>query len=115
MKNMALELDVSNSEEFEELVKMRDFRISKALVDTVLNNLNGKKRHYHALTVNVEEEMVAYDITIDRDEFGTILQNNLKSFEINEEYEVCSKIVKALSSLKSLPPKKRGRPKKVEI
>ena len=111
MGKMALELNVFNSEEFEKLVTSRDFRISKALVDTVLKNLNGKKRHYHALTVNVEEEMMVYDITIDKSDFVVVLQNNLKEFEELEEYEKCAEMVKAIEKL-STPSKKRGRPKK---
>lgn len=113
MRKMALELNVFNSEEFEKLVTSRDFRISQALVDTVLKNLKGKKRFYHALSVNVEEEMVVYDITIDKSDFVTVLQNNLKVFEEEEEYEKCSEIAKAIKKLTS-PPKKRGRPKKLE-
>ena len=111
MRQMALELNVLNSEEFERLVTNRDFRISQALVNTVLKNLNGKKHHYHALSVHVEDEGMIYDITVDKSSFGDILKTNLKGFEIQEEYEKCALIVDAIKTL-SNTPKRRGRPKK---
>ena len=40
---MATEISVFNSDEFEELVNRRDLRISKALVETILKNLKGRK------------------------------------------------------------------------
>jgi hypothetical protein len=40
---MATEISVFDSEEFEELIQQRDLRISKALVETVLKNLKGRK------------------------------------------------------------------------
>jgi hypothetical protein len=43
---MATEISVFDSDEFEQLVANRDLRISKALVETILKNLNGRKRHF---------------------------------------------------------------------
>ena len=42
------DITVFDAGELEDMVKNRDIRISKALVDTVLNNLKGRKRHIHA-------------------------------------------------------------------
>ena len=39
---MAEEINVFDSNEFEDLVAQRDLRISKALVETILKNLNVK-------------------------------------------------------------------------
>jgi hypothetical protein len=50
---MAIEISVFDSEEFEKLIAKRDLRISKALVETILKNLKGRKRHIHALSVFV--------------------------------------------------------------
>jgi len=96
---MATEINVFDSNEFEELVSNRDLRISTALVETILKNLNGRKRHLHALSVLVEQEQTIYDITIDRTEFITTLKNNLSIFEENELYEQCGEIVKAIKFL----------------
>lgn len=97
---MATEISVFDSDEFEQLVASRDLRISKALVDTILKNLNGRKRHVHALSVLVEQEQTMYDITIDRQEFITTLEQNLPVLEKNEDYETCAEVVKAIKFLK---------------
>jgi hypothetical protein len=68
---MVTEISVFDSEEFEELISQRDLRISKALVETILKNLKGRKRHLHALTVLVEQDQTIYDITVDRNDFIT--------------------------------------------
>ena len=97
---MATEISVFDSDEFVQLVASRDLRISKALVDTILKNLNGRKRHVHALSVLVEQEQTMYDITIDRQEFVTTLEQNLPVLEKNEDYETCAEVVKAIKFLK---------------
>jgi hypothetical protein len=99
---MATEISVFDSDEFEELVSNRDVRISKALVETILKNLKGRKRHLHALSVLVEQEQTIYDITVDREEFITTLNQNLPVLEENEDYEMCADIIKAINFLKSI-------------
>jgi hypothetical protein len=98
---MATEISVFDSDEFEELIQQRDLRISKALVNTVLKNLKGRKRHLHALSVLVEQEQTIYDITVDREDFLITLENNLPIYEQHELYEGCAEIVKAINFLKS--------------
>ena len=83
---MASEIIVFNSDEFEELITNKDVRIAQALVDTILSNLKGRKRHLHALSVLVEQEQTIYDITVDRKEFITTLKQNLPTLEENELY-----------------------------
>ena len=97
---MAEEISVFDSDEFEQLVASRDLRISKALVETILKNINGRKRHIHALSVLIEQEQTIYDITIDRQEFIHTLEQNLPVYEKHELYEVCAEIVNAIKVLK---------------
>ena len=97
---MATEISVFDTDEFEELVAQRDLRISKALVETILNNLKGRKRHLHALSVLIEQDQTIYDITIDRKEFVNTLEQNLSIYEKHELYEGCAEIVKAIKFLK---------------
>ena len=97
---MATEISVFDSNEFEELVAQRDLRISKALVETILNNLKGRKRHLHALSVLIEQDQTIYDITIDRQEFVHTLEQNLPIYEKHELYEGCQEIVNAIKFLK---------------
>jgi UDP-N-acetylglucosamine transferase subunit ALG13 len=44
---MATEITLNNSEEFQEMVDRKDFVISKAVVESILSNLNGRKKHVH--------------------------------------------------------------------
>ena len=96
---MALEITVKNSGEFEELMMGQDLDTSKSLVETILKNLKGKRRHIHALSVNVLEDSSIYNITIDRKDFTSVLQKNLSALEKHEEYEMCAEVVKALNYL----------------
>jgi hypothetical protein len=98
---MATEINVLDSEEFEKMIALRDLRISKALVETILKNLNGRKRHLHALSIFVENEETMYDVTVDRQDFVETLESNLSIYEENELYEGCAEIVKALKFLKT--------------
>jgi hypothetical protein len=97
---MVTEISVFDSNEFEELVAQRDLRISKALVETILKNLKGRKRHLHALSVLIEQDQTIYDITIDRQEFVHTLEQNLPVYEKYELYEGCQEIVNAIKFLK---------------
>ena len=104
---MVREISVFDSEEFEELISQRDLRISRALVETILKNLKGRKRHLHALTVLVEQDQTIYDITVDRNDFITTLEQNLPVYEKNELYEGCAEIVTAVKFLKGKDIKKK--------
>jgi len=98
---MALELTVNNNDEFEDLINNQDIEVSEALVETILKNLKGRKRHLHALSVSVIEDGSIYDITIDRNDFEDTLIKHLPILEKHEMYEICSEVVKALGYLKS--------------
>jgi len=97
---MVTEINVFSSEEFEELVAQRDVRITKALVETILSNLKGRRKHLHALSVVVEQEQTIYDITVNRADFIITLEKNLPIYEEYELYEGCAKIVEAIKFLK---------------
>jgi|TARA_Y100001963_G_scaffold134451_1_gene195111 hypothetical protein len=97
---MATEFEVETTEEFESMLQTKDIRISEALVNTILNNLKGKKRHIHALSVVCKEEDAIYDITVDRKDFSHTLETNLPTYEKEERYEECIEIKRALEYLK---------------
>mgnify|MGYP003658356385 FL=1 len=113
---MAEEITVKNNDEFEEIIANKDIRVAKALVETILENLKGRKRHIHALSVMVLNEATIYDITIDRKEFITTLEKNLPIYENNELYEKCAEIVEAIKYIKKREKasKKREKKKKEE-
>jgi predicted nucleotidyltransferase len=84
---MATEFEVQNAEEFEKLIKSRDFRVYEALVSTVLKNV-----------ISTDEDAV-YDITIDKQDFHHTLEESLIAYEEEEKYEKCAEIKKAMDFL----------------
>lgn len=97
---MAGEITVNNSDEFQEMVDNKDFRIAKAIVESILENLNTKKKNVHILSVACVEDQAVYDLTLDRKFFVDTLEENLKYFIEQERYEECQKIVEAINKLK---------------
>lgn len=95
------EFTLNNSEEFESMIEKGDIRVAQALVDTILKNLKGRKRHIPALSVFLEEEEIVLDVTVDRNDFEYVLETNLPKYEAHELYEDCAEIVRALEFLRS--------------
>ena len=109
---MVAEITVNNTEEFQELVDNKDFRIAKAIVDGILDNIDTKKKHVHVLTITCLEEGEIYDITVERKHFAETLEENLPYYIREEQYEDCRRIVSTITELKNPIVKQRGRPKK---
>ena len=97
---MAGEITVNNTEEFQEMVDRNDFRIAKAIVESILENISTKKRNIHILSVACVEDNAIYDLTLDRKFFVDTLEENLKYFIEQERYEQCQEIVNAINKLK---------------
>jgi len=96
---MATEFTVNNNKEFQDMIDNKDFRISKAIVDTILNNMNSKKKYVHILSVTCLEEDSTFDITLERKHFAQTLQENLPYYIERELYEDCVKINECISKL----------------
>ena len=97
---MAVEINLNNSDEFQDMIDRKDFTIAKAVVETILANLNTRKKHLHVLSVNCLEDGATYDITLERRYFEETLQENLKYYVEKELYEDCTQIVEAINKLK---------------
>jgi protein-arginine kinase activator protein McsA len=97
---MALELTLNNSDEFQEMLDKKDFKIAEAIVEAILGNLNTKKNNVHILSVNFTEDESVYDLTLDRKYFAETLETNLKYFVEKEMYEKCTEITDAIEILK---------------
>jgi protein-arginine kinase activator protein McsA len=97
---MAIEINLNNSDEFQDMIDKKDFTIAKAVVDTILANLNTRKKHLHVLSVNCLDDGATYDITLERKYFAETLQENLKYYVEKELYEECTQIVEAINQLK---------------
>jgi hypothetical protein len=96
----AIEITVHNTEEFQELVDNKDFRIAQAIVEGILDNVSSKKKHIHVLSITCLEEGEIYDITVERKHFIETLEENLPYYVKEELYEKCAEITKAVESLK---------------
>jgi protein-arginine kinase activator protein McsA len=96
----AIEITVHNTEEFQELVDNKDFRIAQAIVEGILDNVSSKKKHVHVLSITCLEEGEIYDITVERKHFIETLEENLPYYVKEELYEKCAEITKAIESLK---------------
>jgi protein-arginine kinase activator protein McsA len=98
---MAVELTVQNSDEFQEMVDSKDFRISEAVVSGILKNLKTKKKHVHVLSIHCIEDDAIYDITVERKHFAETLEENLPYYVREELYEDCRVIADTIKILKN--------------
>jgi protein-arginine kinase activator protein McsA len=96
---MAIEFIVNNNQEFQDMIDGKDFRISKAIVDAILANVNSKKKNIHIFSVTSLEEDSTFDITLEKKHFISTLEENLKYFIDKELYEECAKINEAITKL----------------
>jgi len=98
---MAVEITVQNSDEFQEMVDNKDFRIAEAVVSGIINNINTKKKHIHVLSINCIEDDAIYDITVERKYFAETLEENLPHYVREERYEDCRVIADTINMLKN--------------
>jgi len=96
---MVKRIKVQSHEAFEEMLQKQDLKISKAIVEVALKNLKGEKRFIPVMEVHIEEEDTIYDITLDRQNMVSTLQQNLEIHERNEDYEGCARIANAIKEL----------------
>ena len=94
-------ITVENYDEFLEMTKNQKFTISQQIVETVLNNLDTRKKQLPIFEIEVEGEGATYTLSIETEEFINTLKTNLIHFENEEAYEGCQKIIEAINYLKS--------------
>ncbi len=97
---MAKYIEVRNAKEFEQMIKDKDLSISKGIVEGILKNLIGKRKHVHVLEIYIKDEDTTVDITCHRDDFVETHEENLQTHIYHEDYEACSGIQKAIKYLK---------------
>jgi len=94
------EFHVSSTDEFQDWIDNKDFRIAEAIVEGILANLKSKKKHVHLLSVVVEEENSIFDITVERKFFAETLEENIVHYVREERYEDCQRIANVIAELK---------------
>ena len=95
------QIKVDNYDEFLAMTKTQQFTISQQIVETVLNNIDTKRKELPVFEIEVESEGVSYTLSIQTEEFMDTLKTNLIHFENEEAYEGCQKIIEAINYLKS--------------
>lgn len=94
------EIVVSTSEDFQEMIDNKDFIIAKHIVEGIMANLDGNKKHIHVLSIVCTDEGTIYDITIERKYFAETLEENLTYYVREEKYEECQLIADTITKLK---------------
>ncbi len=90
---------VATMAEFEMMVAAKDFSIAQRIVETVLSNLDTKKKRLHVFSVECMDKGVTLDITMETKYFIQTLQENIKHYIREERYEDCIEIEKAMKYL----------------
>tara|TARA_Y100001972_G_scaffold98820_1_gene122416 strand:- start:759 stop:1070 length:312 start_codon:yes stop_codon:yes gene_type:complete len=94
-------ITVENYSEFLEMALHQKFTMAQDIVETVLENLNTRKKEIPVFEIEVESEESVYTLSVQKDEFIEILNTNLIHFENEEAYEGCQKIIEAINYLKT--------------
>jgi len=75
--------------------------LNDLIVDEALKNLKTKRKQIPIVSIYTKDEDLIYDIIIDRPDMVETLEQNLETMEEYEDYERCSKIIKAIDYLNS--------------
>jgi len=94
-------ITVENYSDFLEMAVNQKFTFSQGIVETILENLNTRKKQIPVFEIEVDSEGATYTLSVERDEFIKILKTNLIHFENEEAYEGCQKIIEAINYLKT--------------
>jgi hypothetical protein len=96
------EITVNDLEEFQDLFTNKDFRISKAIVEGILSNVDTTDKSIDVLSFHVLDTEEIFDISVERKHFIEALEENLQYYINNELYEECRNITNVIKKLKNL-------------
>lgn len=94
-----VEFKIQNEDKLQEMIDNKDFSISKVIVNSILSNINTKRKRIHILSFKLIDESTTFDLTLDKKYFAETLNENLKYYLEREMYEDCSRITKAIQLL----------------
>tara|TARA_R110000822_G_scaffold39233_4_gene107959 strand:+ start:5712 stop:6029 length:318 start_codon:yes stop_codon:yes gene_type:complete len=97
---MAYSIFIKDIEDLENRIKSKDKKLSIEIANSILDNLDTKKRFINILEIHLENSGMVVDITADRKNFIHTLQKNLNTLIFHEEYEMCAKVKTAIEYLK---------------
>ncbi len=94
-------IKVTNYDEFLAMAQTQKFTIYQTIVETILSNINTRKKEIPIFEVEVENNGDTYTLSIQTEEFINTLETNLIHYENEEAYEGCQKIIEAINYLKT--------------
>ena len=94
-------IKVSTYQDFLDLTQNKKFYIAKTIVESILDNISTNRNSVPIFEVNVEDEGEIYRLSMERSEFQSVLERNLKHYEQEEQFEDCIEIKKAINYLKN--------------
>ena len=94
-------IQVGRYDEWLKMALNQKFTISQTIVESILDNIDTKRKKLPIFEVEVESKGDIYTLSIETDQFVSTLETNLMHFENEEAYEGCQKIIEAINYLKS--------------
>jgi hypothetical protein len=95
---MKIELNTIN--DFDDFLDSENLKLSTAIVDTIIDNLNSESDVLIIAEILVKDEDVIIELSVEKKDFIETLETNLISFEKYEKYEKCSLIKESIDYLK---------------
>jgi glutamate formiminotransferase len=96
---MTYKLHLDNIEQFNNLIIEKNLELSKAIVKVISENINTTDEIIPAAEVYIKDKEVII-LSINREDFESTLELNLKVHEYHEDFEGCGGIQNLIERLK---------------
>jgi glutamate formiminotransferase len=96
---MTYKLHLDNIEQFNNLIIEKNLELSKAIVKIISENINTTDEIIPAAEVYIKDKEVII-LSINREDFESTLELNLKVHEYHEDFEGCGEIQNLIERLK---------------
>lgn len=97
---MTHKLRLDNIEQFNNLIVEKDLELSKVIVKVISENINTIDEIVPAAEVYIKDEGEVIILSINREDFKSTLDLNLKVHEYHEDFEGCAEIQQLITKLK---------------
>ena len=89
-------IELTTYDELVDILEARDIRFVKAIVETVLENLDTEEERLTFLEAFIEDEDTVFEFSLGKENYKNLLEENLESLAEAEEYELCVQVQKVL-------------------
>jgi hypothetical protein len=97
---MTYKLHLDNIEQFNNLIIEKNLKLSKAIVKVISENINTIDKIIPAAEVYIKDKGEVIILSINREDFESTLDLNLKVHEYHEDFEGCGGIQNLIERLK---------------